>query len=77
MGAKAFPGMLPMGMYGAQHPLPCPVRHATLPGAQHAAHGHELPSGILTYLFPAQLPSKIPAWTTSYLARQIAQSGGG
>lgn len=48
-------------MYGAHIPTMPSLRHATLPGAQHAAHGHELP-GILTYLFPSSASSKIPAW---------------
>ena len=76
-GGQGLPWHVAHGHVWCPHPYHAQCGRATLPGAQHVAHGHELPSGILTYLFPSSASSKIPAWIYLILARQIAQSGGG
>lgn len=71
MGAKAFPGMLPMGMYGAHIP--------TMPsaGVPHSLVHNTLPMGMSYPLesspisSPAQLPPKYQLGSTSYLPDKL------
>ncbi|EHH19794.1 zinc finger protein PLAGL2 [Chlorocebus sabaeus] len=71
MGTKAFPGMLPMGMYGAHIPtmpstgMPHSLVHNTLP------MGMSYPLESSPISSPAQLPPKYQLGSTSYLPDKL------